>query len=155
MLAKRIIPCLDVREGKVVKGVNFVGIKEVGDPVECAKEYNQQGADEVVFLDITATHEGRGTMLDVVRRTAKEVFIPLTVGGGINSIEDFRNTLLAGADKAGMVRCTQEEIASSISASRVTVSRTLNQLARDGLVELQYRGVLVRDRPGLERLCAP
>lgn len=102
MLAKRIIPCLDVREGKVVKGVNFVGIKEVGDPVECAKEYNQQGADEVVFLDITATHEGRGTMLDVVRRTAKEVFIPLTVGGGINSIEDFRNTLLAGADKVSV-----------------------------------------------------
>ena len=102
MLAKRIIPCLDVREGKVVKGVNFVGIKEVGDPVECAKEYNQQGADEVVFLDITATHEGRGTMLNVVRRTAKEVFIPLTVGGGINSIEDFRNTLLAGADKVSV-----------------------------------------------------
>lgn len=102
MLAKRIIPCLDVKEGKVVKGVNFVGIKEVGDPVECAKEYNRQGADEVVFLDITATHEGRGTMLDVVRRTAKEVFIPLTVGGGINSIEDFRNTLLAGADKVSV-----------------------------------------------------
>lgn len=102
MLAKRIIPCLDVRDGKVVKGVNFVGIKEVGDPVECAKEYNEQGADEIVFLDITATHEGRGTMLDVVRRTAKEVFIPLTVGGGINSIEDFRNTLLAGADKVSI-----------------------------------------------------
>lgn len=102
MLAKRIIPCLDVRDGKVVKGVNFVGIKEVGDPVECAKEYNEQGADEIVFLDITATHEGRGTMLDVVRRTAKEVFIPLTVGGGINSIDDFRNTLLAGADKVSI-----------------------------------------------------
>ena len=81
MLTKRIIPCLDVRDGKVVKGINFVGIKEVGDPVECAKEYNAQGADELVFLDITATHEGRGTMLDVVRRTAREVFIPLTVAG--------------------------------------------------------------------------
>lgn len=102
MLAKRIIPCLDVRDGKVVKGINFVGIKEVGDPVECAKEYNEQGADEIVFLDITATHEGRGTMLDVVRRTAKEFFIPLTVGGGINSIDDFRNTLLAGADKVSV-----------------------------------------------------
>ncbi len=102
MLTKRIIPCLDVRDGKVVKGINFVGIKEVGDPVECAKEYNSQGADEIVFLDITATHEGRGTMLDVVRRTAKEVFIPLTVGGGINSIEDFKNTLRAGADKVSV-----------------------------------------------------
>lgn len=90
MLAKRIIPCLDVRDGKVVKGINFVGIKEVGDPVECAKEYNRQGADEIVFLDITATHEGRKTILDVVERTAQEVFVPLTVGGGINSIEDFK-----------------------------------------------------------------
>ena len=102
MLTKRIIPCLDVRDGKVVKGINFVGIKEVGDPVECAKDYNAQGADELVFLDITATHEGRGTMLDVVSRTAKEVFIPLTVGGGIHSIEDFRATLRAGADKVSV-----------------------------------------------------
>lgn len=102
MLTKRIIPCLDVHDGKVVKGINFVGIKEVGDPVECAKEYNRQGADEIVLLDITATHEGRGTMLDVVSRTAKEVFIPLTVGGGINSIEDFKNTLRAGADKVSV-----------------------------------------------------
>lgn len=102
MQTKRIIPCLDVRDGKVVKGINFVGIKEVGDPVECAKEYNRQGADEIVFLDITATHEGRGTMLDVVSRTAKEVFIPLTVGGGINSLEDFKQTLRAGADKVSI-----------------------------------------------------
>ena len=102
MLAKRIIPCLDVRDGKVVKGINFVGIKEVGDPVECAKEYNRQGADEIVFLDITATHEGRKTILDVVERTAQEVFVPLTVGGGINSIEDFKNTLRAGADKVSV-----------------------------------------------------
>lgn len=102
MLTKRIIPCLDVREGKVVKGINFIGIKEVGDPVECAKEYNRQGADEIVFLDITATHEHRSTMLDVVERTAKEVFVPLTVGGGINSIEDFKNTLRAGADKVSV-----------------------------------------------------
>ena len=78
MLAKRIIPCLDVRDGKVVKGVNFEGIKEVGDPVACAMEYNQQGADEIVFYDITASHEGRGVMLDVVRETAKKVFVPLT-----------------------------------------------------------------------------
>lgn len=102
MLAKRIIPCLDVREGKVVKGINFVGIKEVGDPVECAAEYDAQGADEIVFLDITASHEGRGTMLDVVRRTAQKVFVPLTVGGGIRTIDDFRDTLRAGADKVSV-----------------------------------------------------
>lgn len=102
MLAKRIIPCLDVRDGKVVKGINFVGIKEVGDPVECAIEYDKQGADEIVFLDITATHEGRGTMLDVVRRTARNVFVPLTVGGGIRSVDDYRELLLAGADKVSV-----------------------------------------------------
>lgn len=102
MLAKRIIPCLDVREGKVVKGINFEGIKEVGDPVECAAEYDRQGADEIVFLDITASHEGRGTMLDVVRKTAKKVFVPLTVGGGIRTIDDFRDTLRAGADKVSV-----------------------------------------------------
>lgn len=102
MLAKRIIPCLDVRNGNVVKGVNFEGIKEVGDPVECAKEYNRQGADEIVFYDITASHEGRGVMLDVVRQTAKQVFVPLCVGGGIATIEDFRDTLRAGADKVSI-----------------------------------------------------
>ena len=98
MLAKRIIPCLDVRDGKVVKGVNFEGIKEVGDPVEGAYEYNLQGADEIVFYDITASHEGRGVMLDVVRETAKKVFVPLTVGGGIKTVDDIRDTLRAGAD---------------------------------------------------------
>lgn len=102
MLAKRIIPCLDVRNGKVVKGVNFEGIKEVGDPVQYAKLYNKQGADELVFYDITASHEGRGAMLDVVRNTAKQVFVPLTVGGGIKSIDDFRETLRAGADKVSV-----------------------------------------------------
>lgn len=102
MLAKRIIPCLDVRDGKVVKGVNFEGIKEVGDPVEFAYEYNLQGADELVFYDITASHEGRGAMLDVVRNTAKKVFIPLTVGGGIKTIDDIRETLRAGADKVSV-----------------------------------------------------
>ena len=102
MLAKRIIPCLDVRDGKVVKGVNFVGIKEVGDPVDYAVQYNAQGADEIVFLDITASHEGRGTMVEVVRRTAQRVFVPLTVGGGIRTIEDFREILRAGADKVAV-----------------------------------------------------
>ncbi|MBP0970682.1 MAG: imidazole glycerol phosphate synthase subunit HisF, partial [Oscillospiraceae bacterium] len=99
MLAKRIVPCLDVRHGKVVKGVNFEGVKDVGDPVACAAEYNRQGADEIVFYDIVASHEGRGTFLDVVRETAKQVFVPLTVGGGISSVEDMRQTLRAGADK--------------------------------------------------------
>ena len=99
---KRIIPCLDVRDGKVVKGINFVGIKEVGDPVECAEEYNRQGADEIVFYDITASYEGRGVFLDVVRETAKKVFVPLTVGGGIKTVDDIRETLRAGADKVSV-----------------------------------------------------
>lgn len=102
MLAKRIIPCLDVRDGKVVKGVNFVGIKEVGDPVALASEYSDANADEIVFLDITASSDGRSTMLDVVRRTAEVVFVPLTVGGGIRTIEDVRDTLRAGSDKVGI-----------------------------------------------------
>jgi len=102
MLAKRIIPCLDVRNGKVVKGVNFEGIKEVGDPVECAEEYNRQGADEIVFYDITASFEGRGVFLDVVRDTARKVFVPLTVGGGIKTVDDIRETLRAGADKVSV-----------------------------------------------------
>ena len=95
MLAKRIIPCLDVRNGKVVKGVNFKGVKDVGDPVELAKKYNRQGADELVFYDITASHEGRGLMLNVVSETAAQVFVPLCVGGGIATIDDFRDTLRA------------------------------------------------------------
>jgi len=99
MLAKRIIPCLDTRNGKLVKGVKFEGVKDIGDPVEYAKIYNEQGADEIVFYDITASHEGRGVFLDVVRETAKQVFVPLTVGGGISSVEDIREILRAGADK--------------------------------------------------------
>ena len=99
MLAKRIIPCLDVRDGRVVKGVNFVNIRDAGDPVELAKYYSDQGADEIVFLDITATHEARKTGADVVERTAEQVFVPLTVGGGIRTLDDFRELLRAGADK--------------------------------------------------------
>src|SRR5258707_8715655 len=102
MLTKRIIPCLDVAEGRVVKGVNFVNLRDAGDPVELAGFYNQEGADELVFLDITASYEKRATMLDVVRRTAEQVFIPVTVGGGIHSIEDIRATLGAGADKTSL-----------------------------------------------------
>jgi cyclase len=102
MLAKRIIPCLDVKEGRVVKGVNFVGLRDAGDPVEQAKAYDEMGADELIFLDISATHEGKETMLDVVGRVAEQVFLPLTVGGGIRSVADARRTLLAGADKIGV-----------------------------------------------------
>jgi cyclase len=99
MLTKRIIPCLDVKGGRVVKGVSFVNLRDAGDPVEIAKIYDEQGADELTFLDITASHEERGIILDVVRRTAEQVFMPLTVGGGIKVLDDIRNLLLAGADK--------------------------------------------------------
>lgn len=99
MLAKRIIPCLDVTGGRVVKGVNFVGLRDAGDPVECAKAYEAQGADELTFLDITASSDGRETMVDIVRRCAEQVFMPLTVGGGIRTAADVRNMLNAGADK--------------------------------------------------------
>jgi cyclase len=99
VLAKRIIPCLDVTGGRVVKGVNFVGLRDAGDPVELAARYNEQGADELVFLDITASSDGRDTMVDVVDRTAREVFIPLTVGGGIRTVEDARRIIHSGADK--------------------------------------------------------
>jgi cyclase len=102
MLAKRIIPCLDVHAGRVVKGINFVNLVDAGDPVEAAKAYNAAGADELVFLDITATHEERGILLNVVSQVAEQVFIPLTVGGGVRSLEDARRLLLAGADKVSV-----------------------------------------------------
>nr|MBA3312371.1 imidazole glycerol phosphate synthase subunit HisF [Planctomycetaceae bacterium] len=101
-LAKRIIPCLDVHAGRVVKGVNFVNLRDAGDPVEIARGYEEQGADELVFLDITASHEQRDIILDVVRRTAEQVFMPLTVGGGIRTLDDIRNLLNAGADKVSI-----------------------------------------------------
>jgi len=102
MLAKRIIPCLDVKDGRVVKGVKFVRLKDAGDPVEAARRYDAAGADELVFLDITASHERRKTIIDVVRRTAEQVFMPLTVGGGVSDVADFRGLLLAGADKVSV-----------------------------------------------------
>jgi imidazole glycerol-phosphate synthase subunit HisF len=102
MLKARVIPCLDVKDGRVVKGVNFVDLKDAGDPVEAAKAYDAAGADELCFLDITATHEGRGTMLDVVQRTAENCFMPLTVGGGVRALDDIRALLLAGADKVSI-----------------------------------------------------
>ena len=102
MLAKRIIPCLDVRDGRVVKGVNFVGLRDAGDPVECARRYDGEGADEITFLDITASHEARGAILDIVERTASVVFAPLTVGGGVRGPDDVRRLLDAGADKVSV-----------------------------------------------------
>lgn len=102
MLAKRIIPCLDIQDGRVVKGVNFVNLRDAGDPVEQARLYDAQGADELVFLDISATHEGRKTTLELVSRVAETVFMPLTVGGGIREVNDMRNLLLAGADKVSV-----------------------------------------------------
>ncbi len=102
MLAKRILPCLDVKAGRVVKGINFVDLKDAGDPVELAQAYNLAGADELVFLDITATHEDRNTILDVVYRTAEQVFIPLTVGGGVRNLDNIRELLRAGADKVSI-----------------------------------------------------
>jgi len=102
MLTKRIIPCLDVHEGRVVKGVNFVDLRDAGDPVELAKYYDQEGADELVFLDISASAEGRATMVEVVRKTAEQIFIPFTVGGGLRNIDDIRKMLRAGADKVSL-----------------------------------------------------
>lgn len=102
MYTKRIIPCLDVKEGKVVKGINFVGLKDVGDPVELARSYYEQGADEIVFLDISATNEGRDTMVEVVKKVAETIFIPFTVGGGIRTLEDITKMLRAGADKISL-----------------------------------------------------
>jgi cyclase len=98
MLKKRVIPCLDVHDGRVVKGVRFVSLRDAGDPVEAAQAYDAQGADELVFLDISASHEGRQTMLEVVRRTAEGIYMPLTVGGGVRSLEDIRTLLRAGAE---------------------------------------------------------
>jgi imidazole glycerol-phosphate synthase subunit HisF len=118
MLAKRIIPCLDVTAGRVVKGVNFVNLRDAGDPAELAARYNEQGADELVFLDITASSDDRDTLVDVVARTAREVFIPLTVGGGIRSVEDARRILHAGADKVSVntAAVRRPELISELSA---------------------------------------
>jgi cyclase len=102
VLKARVIPCLDVKDGRVVKGVNFVNLRDAGDPVECAVAYDQAGADELCFLDIAASHEDRGTLMDVVRRTAEVCFMPLTVGGGVRTLDDIRNLLLAGADKVSI-----------------------------------------------------
>src|SRR5690349_7971170 len=119
MRTVRVIPCLDVTGGRVVKGVNFVDLRDAGDPVELAARYDQEGADEVVFLDITASSDARETMVDVVRRTAEQVFIPLTVGGGVRSVDDARKLLRAGADKV------------SVNTSAVSRPELVMQLARE------------------------
>ena len=116
--AKRIIPCLDVDNGRVVKGVNFVGLRDAGDPVEVAKRYNNEGADEITFLDITASHENRGTIVDIVKKVAQEVFIPLTVGGGIRKLDDIYKLLNVGCDKV------------SINSSAVTNPDLINEGAQ-------------------------
>jgi len=118
MLAKRVIPCLDVKDGRVVKGVRFVDLADAGDPVEAAVAYDRQGADELVFLDITASHEGRAIMLDVVRRTAEAISMPLTVGGGVRSLEDIRTLLRAGADKISLNTAAVERPALIQDAAR-------------------------------------
>ncbi|MCU1493698.1 MAG: imidazoleglycerol phosphate synthase, cyclase subunit [Acidimicrobiaceae bacterium] len=136
MRSVRIVPCLDVDAGRVVKGVNFVGLRDAGDPVELARRYDAEGADELVFLDITASSDGRETMVDVVRRTAEEVFIPLTVGGGVRTLEDARRLLRAGADKVAVNSAAigrpslVAEIAATFGAQCVVVA--LDARRRDG-----------------------
>ena len=134
----RVIPCLDVRDGRVVKGVNFVDLRDAGDPVEQARAYDAAGADELCFLDISASHEGRGTLLDVVRRTAEVCFMPLTVGGGVRSVEDARALLLAGADKVAVNSAAVsrpevvEEIASKFGSQCVVASVDARRVKSEG-----------------------
>jgi imidazole glycerol-phosphate synthase subunit HisF len=125
MLCKRLIPCLDVKDGRVVKGVQFVALRDAGDPVAAALAYDAQGADELVFLDITASHEGRATMLDVVRRTAEGIYMPLTVGGGIRSLDDIRTLLRAGADKVSLNTAAVERPALVSEAARAFGSQCI------------------------------
>jgi cyclase len=125
MLCKRLIPCLDVKDGRVVKGVQFVDLRDAGDPVEAAEAYDAQGADELVFLDITASHEGRAIMLDVVRRTAEGIYMPLTVGGGVRSLEDVRTLLRAGADKVSLNTAAIERPAVIREAARAFGSQCI------------------------------
>ena len=138
MLAKRVIPCLDVRGGRVVKGTNFVNLRDAGDPVEVAARYEREGADELVFLDITASHEERGILLDVVRRTAEQVFMPLTVGGGIRTLDDIRALLSAGCDKVSInsAACKDPEFvrqaAERFGSQCIVVNIDPKRVTRDG-----------------------
>jgi cyclase len=138
MLKSRLIPCLDVKDGRVVKGVQFVDLRDAGDPVECAIAYDKAGADELCFLDITASHENRGTLIDVVRRTAEVSFMPLTVGGGVRALEDIRNLLLAGADKVSINsaavadRAIVRAAAEKFGAQCVVVAIDAKQVSKPG-----------------------
>ena len=138
MLANRIIPCLDVESGRVVKGTNFVNLRDAGDPVEVASRYEREGADELVFLDITASHEGRDIMLDVVKRTAEQIFMPLTVGGGIRTIDDIRSLLNAGTDKVSInsAACKDPEFvreaARKFGSQCIVVNIDPKRIQRDG-----------------------
>ena len=138
MLKSRVIPCLDVKDGRVVKGVNFVGLRDAGDPVECALAYDAAGADELCFLDITASHEDRGILLDVVRRTAQACFMPLTVGGGIRRVADIRALLLAGADKASIMTAAVQdrgfvsEAAEKFGSQCIVVAVDAKRVSTDG-----------------------
>jgi cyclase len=141
MLKTRIIPCLDVKDGRVVKGVNFVDLVDAGDPVEQAKLYDAAGADELCFLDITASHENRGTILDVARRTAEQCFMPLTIGGGVRTLEDIRNLLLAGADKVSIMTAAVKnpdfvrEAAQKFGSQCIVVAIDVTSMDRDGTRE--------------------
>ncbi len=138
MLKSRIIPCLDVKDGRVVKGVNFVDLRDAGDPVECAVAYDAAGADELCFLDITASHEDRGILFDVVRRTAQACFMPLTVGGGVRGVEDIRRLLLAGADKASIMtaavhdRAFVREAAQKFGSQCIVVAVDAKRVSAEG-----------------------
>ena len=138
MLAKRVIPCLDVHQGRVVKGTNFVNLRDAGDPVQIAQRYESEGADELVFLDITASHEDRGIILEVVRRTAEQVFMPLTVGGGIRTLEDIRTLLQAGCDKVSInsTACKNPEFvkqaADRFGSQCIVVNIDPRRVMRDG-----------------------
>ena len=138
MLKARVIPCLDVKDGRVVKGVNFVDLRDAGDPVESARAYDAAGADEVCFLDITASHENRDTILDVVERTAEECFMPVTVGGGVRTVEDIRRLLLAGADKISINtaavrdRCFVNQASEKFGAQCIVVAIDARRVSADG-----------------------
>jgi cyclase len=144
MLCKRLIPCLDVKDGRVVKGVRFVELRDAGDPVAAALAYDAQGADELVFLDITASHEGRATMLDVVRRTAEGIYMPLTVGGGVRTLADIRTLLRAGADKVSLNTAALERPALVTEAARAFGSQcivvAIDAKATDGHWEVFTHG---------------
>lgn len=151
MLAKRIIPCLDVKDGRVVKGVNFTGLRDAGDPVECASRYDREGADELTFLDITASHEKRGIIFDVVRRTAEHAFMPLTVGGGVRTEKDVRDLLKAGADKVSINTAAVNDpdfvgaAARSFGAQCIVVA--VDARSRSGELALAADGGGVNGRP--------